>query len=295
MQLLHDHPPARRLLALALVLLIACGGSAAAPSSLVPLASAQQPERAPLLGLTMNNRLVRFDSDRPGVVLGAVAISGLADPAETIVGIDIRPATGQLYGVSLTRLYTIDPRTGVATRVGSTTFDPPLSGAQFGVDFNPVPDRIRVVSDSGQNLRLHPDTGAVAAVDGRLAYATGDVHMGAPPQITAAGYSNSFAGTVVTTNYAIDAGRGILVAQGSINGMPVSPNTGQLFTVGALGFASTTAVGFDIAPNGTAFASLTSPGVPASTLYRVSLTTGAATYLGAIGGGEILRGLAALP
>ena len=294
MPLVRRRTPARTLLTLLLVSLFALGGSATR-SSLVPLASAQQPERTALLGLTTSNRLVRFDSDRPGVLLGAVAIRGLVDPSETIVGIDIRPATGQLYGVSLTRLYTINPQTGMATPMGNAPFEPPLSGSQFGVDFNPIPDRIRVVSDTGQNLRLHPDTGAVAAVDARLTYAVMDVNVGSPPQMIAAAYSDSFAGTVVTTNYAIDAGRSMLVTQGSVNSTPVSPNTGQLFTVGPLGFATTNAVGFDIAPNRTAFASLTSPGVPASALYRVNLTTGAATYLGAIAGGEVLRGLAALP
>ena len=45
------------------------------------------------------------------------------------------------------------------------SFAPLLDGTEFGVDFNPQVDRLRVVSNSGQNLRLHPDTGAVAAVD----------------------------------------------------------------------------------------------------------------------------------
>ena len=51
---------------------------------------------------------------------------------------------------------------------GAPAFTPALSGTAFGFDFNPTVDRIRVVSDTGQNLRLNPDTGAVAAVDGAL-------------------------------------------------------------------------------------------------------------------------------
>jgi hypothetical protein len=35
--------------------------------------------------------------------------------------------------------------------------------AWFPIDFNPVVDRIRIMSDAGQNLRVHPDTGAVVA------------------------------------------------------------------------------------------------------------------------------------
>ena len=40
---------------------------------------------------------------------------------------------------------------------------PPLNGTGFGFAFDPVADRIRVVSDSEQNLRINPDTGTVAA------------------------------------------------------------------------------------------------------------------------------------
>ena len=35
-----------------------------------------------------------------------------------------------------------------------------LSGTAFGVDFNPMADRLRVVSDAEQNLRANADTGA---------------------------------------------------------------------------------------------------------------------------------------
>jgi hypothetical protein len=69
----------------------------------------------------------------------------------------------------------------------------------------------------------------------------------------------------------------------------------MLFTIGPLGVASTDAVGFDISPTGTPFVTLTSAGAGGSTLYTINLQTGAATRLGAIGGGEILRGLTVLP
>lgn len=42
-----------------------------------------------------------------------------------------------------------------------------LEGRSFALDFNPTVDRLRVVSDSGQNLRIDVDTEAVA-VDGFL-------------------------------------------------------------------------------------------------------------------------------
>ena len=42
-----------------------------------------------------------------------------------------------------------------------------LTGSQFGVDFNPVADRLRVPSDSGLNLRINADTGATTT-DGTI-------------------------------------------------------------------------------------------------------------------------------
>ena len=69
---------------------------------------------------------------------------------------DFRPATGQFYAVSNGSRYTIHRATGAATRLGADgAFT--LTGTSFGVDFNPVPDRLRVVSDAdfgGSNFRL---------------------------------------------------------------------------------------------------------------------------------------------
>ena len=110
-----------------------------------------------------------------------------------------------------------------------------------------MPDLIRLVSDGDQDLRLNPNTGAVAGTDGTLAYAAGDPNAGANPNIVGSAYTNSFLGTKMTTLYGIDSGLGALVTQGSVGGAPVSPNTGQLFTVGSLGVGTSGTVGFDIA------------------------------------------------
>src|SRR5262245_46980167 len=128
-----------------------------------------------LLGVTPSNRLIAFSSANPSQLLHSVPITNLA-PAEVIVGIDVRPANNQLYALgSTSQLYIINYFNGVATRVGAP-FTPALAGTDFGFDFNPTVDRIRVVSNSGQNLRLHPDTGGVAAIDGALAFAPGDAN-----------------------------------------------------------------------------------------------------------------------
>ena len=100
-----------------------------------------------------------------------------------------------------------------------------------------------MVSDTGQNLRLNPDTGAVAAVDTAL-------NPGAP-HVVGSAYTNNFAGATTTTLYAIDATTDQLFIQNP-------PNDGTLVPVGPLGVDTTDAVGFDISANdGVAFATLT--------------------------------------
>ncbi len=254
------------------------------------------PVEASVWALTASQKLINFSNLSPGNVARTVTITGLA-AGETLVGMDFRPRTGQLFAVSsANRLYTINTETGAVTVVGTAAFTPALSGTTFGVDFNPVPDRIRLVSDAEQNLRLNPDTGGVAGTDTTIAFAMGDANQVANPNLVGVAYANNVAGTTTTTMYAIDSNLDILVRQGSVGGAPVSPNSGQLFTLGALGVNTTAQVGFDIADfNDYALASLTASGAPQSQLYTINLTTGAATLIGAIGGGEVVRDLAIAP
>jgi Tol biopolymer transport system component len=243
---------------------------------------------ATIFGVTAANTLVRFNSATPGTIDATAAITGL-QTGETILGIDVRPATRQIYALGSTgRIYTINPFTGAAA-LASTASGATLSGTSFGVDFNPVPDRLRVVSDADQNLRFNVDTGA-ATVDTALAYATGDPNAGQNPNVVGVAYVNNFAGATTTTLYGIDSNLDILVRQGSVGGAPVSPNSGQLFTIGSLGVNTSDVVGFDIAnPSGIAFAALTVGGT--SQLYTINLTTGAATLVGNVGGSSALRGI----
>ena len=247
-----------------------------------------------LTGLTSTGNLVTFDSGTPGTIGSSVAITGLLS-AETILGIDRRPATGILYGLgSSSHLYTINTTTGLATAVGATPFSPALSGTAFGFDFNPVPDRIRVVSTDTSNFRLNPNDGTVAGTDTPLSYAAGDSGAGITPRVVGSAYTNNFNGTAVTTLFGIDSNRDVLVMQGGPNGVP-SPNGGVLTTMGAgLGFNTSDLVGFDISGiSGVAFASLVSPTGGAAQLFTINLTTGGATLVGTIGTGLTLTGLAA--
>ncbi len=255
--------------------------------------STRQSVEGTMFAVTVTNTLLNFNPGSPGVINSSRFIRGLAKD-EDVVGIDFRPATGQIYALTTaSRLYTIDPGNGSATPVGAAPFTPALNGQSFGVDFNPTVDRIRVVSDAGQNLRLNPNNGAVAGTDTALAFAAGDANAGQNPNLVGSAYTNNFAGSTSTTLYGIDSSRDALVTQGSVGSAPVSPNSGQLFTVGNLNVDTTEMVGFDIAPaTNAAFASLTPQGSSASNLYTINLSTGAATLVGAIGGGRLIRAIA---
>lgn len=242
--------------------------------------------------------LLRLRADAPGTILSTTAITGLQQN-EQLIGIDFRPANGQLYGAGSTgRLYRINTTTGAATQVGNAVFNPALNGSEFGFDFNPVPDRIRLVSDQNQNLRLNPDTGAVAANDPALNYPDADTNAGQDPRVVAAAYTNSLNGVVSTTLYGIDAALDTLVVQGSPGGAPNSPNAGQLSTIGQLGIDTTDLVGFDIGPGsdqGQAFVSLTRPGGTTSDLFTINLATGRVGLVGTIGGTATIRDIAVAP
>jgi hypothetical protein len=247
-----------------------------------------------VVGVTSDGRIVSFDSASPSRVLHRATITGL-QTGETILGADFRPLDGRLYALgSSSRLYVVDASTGVATQVGTGPFAPALSGTDFGFDFNPAVDRVRVVSDAEQNLRLDPTTGAVAASDVALAYAATDPNFLANPNVVGLAYDRNSAGVSATTAFAIDLGLDVLVRLGDVNGSPQSPNGGVLTTVGPLGVNTGGLVGFDYAGT-SALASITPPGGTSSSLYSINLTTGAATLVGPIGGGVTLVGISIVP
>ena len=230
-----------------------------------------------LIGLTDTNTLVSFDPSNPSNT-SSLTVTGIAG---NLLGIDFRPANGLLYGVTDTSgIYSIDLNTGAASQVGASPFTPALNGSSFGFDFNPTVDRIRLVSDADQNLRLNPITGAVAAVDTPLAYAGGTQN----PNVVASAYTNNFAGATTTQLFDIDSNLDVLVLQNP-------PNAGTLNTIGSLGIDFGSTGGFDIlTANGvdTAYAA------SGSNLYNINLSSGAATALGTVGSGGVnIIGLAA--
>lgn len=264
------------------------------------------PAKETVVAVTTQHQLIRFNAGQPRKLLSSVALSGL--PAqERIVGLDYRVARGELFALGRSgQLYRIDLATASAMPVG-TPMTVALRGERFGFDFNPTVDRIRVVSDAAQNLRLHPETGAVVdadprtdgvQTDGALAYDAADVNAGRAPALVAAAYTYNQDNDKITTNYAIDARHGTLVTQGSREGTQpvISPNTGRLFTVGALGTGAFERADFDISDvRNTAYAALTPTEGHATVLYRIDLASGAASRIGRIGRDETLVGMAIEP
>jgi subtilisin-like proprotein convertase family protein len=231
---------------------------------------------ANIFAVDTSDNLVNFRTTTPGII-SSKPIMGLA-VTEDVVGIDFRPATGQLFGLvrdtvsGSLRLITINPATGATAQVGAAFS---ASGTDFGFDFNPTVDRIRITSNAETNLSVNPDTGAVTV---QTPLNPGN------PNVVGSAYTNNFVGATTTVLYAIDSGDDMLKTQNP-------PANGTLATVGPLTVDTTGLVGFDISQcGGTAYASLTSAG-NTSSLYTINLMTGTATLVGQIGGGNDIRAM----
>lgn len=265
-----------------LLLLGATATAAAAHTSRTP--------QATVYGLTTTNKIVTFSLNRPDRVQRSVRVKGLAND-ERLIGIDRRPNNDTVYGVTRTRsgaeLITVDPKTGrtafVATLVSAPTATSPggspvdLDGREFGFDFNPAADALRIVSDTGQNLRVIPS--ARTAADG-TALNPGDTFtdgtlnragVTATGIVGAAYTNNDNDPATATTLYDIDHNKDRLFVQNP-------PNAGTLTTPVPLHKSTGRHVGFDIrttpgAPD-LAVASLTKTGKRTSRIVVVNLTTG---------------------
>jgi hypothetical protein len=232
--------------------------------------------------------LISFQTDNP---LGAMAVGTFTlDGAATFLdAIDFRPLTGELFGYldATDTLYQVDLSTAMLTAVASGSGASATNTNLLGMDFNPTIDRVRVVTESGQNLVYNPNTAAAPSVTTPLFYPAGDPGAAAPlgVRVIESAYTNNISGMFGnTTQYGIDYGTDSLVT--------IANNAGTLTTIGALGLSidkSAPFVGFDIftsmAGVNTAYAIFDTTAGAAPGLYTLDLATGAATSVGAIGGG----------
>ncbi|MFG1210938.1 DUF4394 domain-containing protein [Xanthobacter flavus] len=190
-----------------------------------------------------------------------------------LIGIDVRPADGMLYGLfddgSIAVIDTSTAKATLKSKLGSTL----ARGVAATVDFNPVADRLRIIGSDGTNLRANVDDGKVTT-DGTLKFADTDMHKGETPNIVAGGYTNAVKGAKETALYNIDATIGALVKQ-------APPNDGVLTTIGKLGVKAKS-YAFDIVTVDAAASEgwLLADG----TLYRVDLAKGTASEVGKIKG-----------
>jgi Domain of unknown function (DUF4394) len=250
-----------------------------------PCGSSRSSRNPDVVGLTSDQRLICFRALRPGRAQDIALVGGLTVDTR-LVGIDVRPATGDLYGLGdQGGIYIVDVNSAQASLVARTTVG--LRGTSFGVDFNPVADRLRVVSDAGQNLRINVADGTTTA-DADLAYTPGTPATG----VTGAAYTNNDADVATgTTLFDVDS----TLDQVAIHS---PPNNGTLVATGKLAVDTGPDVAADIYSRirygttvaNTAYAALSSSG--ASSFYQVDLLTGRATSTGAFSPANQVVGIA---
>jgi hypothetical protein len=306
--------PSKHVTACAMLL----GLLAASPSTLaVPQAAPQEATQAPTLArsappevarpgaqaaslgrlpplklwlLTAEHELVAVSLKDPSVALERRPLRGLPE-GEELIGLDYRVARGELYAVSKTaQLWRLEPSTGQLSAVGKG-LGKALAGSRFDVDFNPTVDRLRVVSDQGLSLRLHPDTGQIVSQDPALHRPDGQAVA-----VSATAYTYHPSDDKLTSNFVIDLQQGWLMLQGSREGVQpvVSPNTGQLTGVGQLGLsAPLQGASLDISDRGNV--ALAALAAPSTGLYAIDLNSGQARHLGRLLDGGPLRGMAIEP
>jgi hypothetical protein len=236
-----------------------------------------------VVGLTTDGRLVRFDAATPGRARGIGKVTGLTGDM-SLVGVDYRVQDGKLYGVgNAGGIYTLSTTDAVATKVGQLTVA--LSGTSFGVDFNPAANRLRVVSNTGQNLRHNLDD-ATATAPPLAAMTVMDGTLTLPPATTpvmgvagAAYTNNDLDPNTATTLFDLDTAADQIVVQ--------SPaNAGALAPTGKLQVDAGPVAGFDIYSRQASGATQGNRGLATISvlgrysLYQVSLLTGQVDRLG---------------
>jgi hypothetical protein len=222
------------------------------------------------VGLTADQRLVTFEVDKPGRVRPAGQVTGLQGDTR-LVGVDYRVQDGKLYGVGdAGGVYTLTVKGAKATKVSQLTVA--LSGTSFGVDFNPAADRLRIVSDTGQNLRHDVNMGGVTVADATLTIPPATTPAAG---VTAVAYTNNdLDPNTATTLFDLDTALDQIAIQ-------APANAGLLSPTGKLGVDAGAEAGFDIyTGRGDAFGFATLQVGGRNALYRISLLTGQAAQLG---------------
>jgi hypothetical protein len=249
--------------------------------STVPAASAVTQRDGELYGATASD-ILSFNRADPAKLCGSKPINGL-DAGENVVALDMRPSTGILYVLTKTgtagKLHRVDPVSGNLSP--AIPISVALQGTTFGMDFNPtgtVP--LRIVSDTGQNIRVTDLTTGAATADGAL--------NGAGTSASGIAHTDSVLGAGTTTLYAIDPVTDRLMIQSP-------PNSGLLVDVGGLGTDIADVGGFDIDGRDNASIVVVTVG-QSSHLHTIDLANGTLSpSLGTIGAAPLVGVTRATP
>jgi len=243
--------------------------------------------RLAVVGLTADQRLVRFRECTPDRVNEIGTLSGLQGADTALVGIDFRVQDGKLYGVGNGGgIYTIDGTTAALTFVNALTAT--LVGTSFGVDFNPAADRLRIVSDTGQNLRHNVNTGGTTVVDATLTATSGTNVVTVVGIVGAAYTNNDLAAATATSLFDLDVAGNRVALQSPPNGV-LGAAAANVVPTGNSTIDADAPAGFDIhtrlergvAVDNLGFAAFRVNGTPA--FYRMNFLTGEAIFIGALG------------
>ncbi len=248
-----------------------------ATAALMTATAANAAQVAALIG---NDTIAIVDTDQKKATK-SMKVTGISG---ALVGIDVRPADGLLYGLVEDGTVVTIATDGKATQ--KSKLDTMVAkGVVVTVDFNPAADRLRVMGADGMNLRVNVDDGKVTK-DGDHKFADSDMNKGGKPNIVAGAYTNSVKGAKETALFNIDGTADALVKQ-------APPNDGVLGSIGKLGVKADKA-SFDIWSDGSgkneAWMML------GDTLYSVDLASGKATEAAKISGvSGTVRDIAILP
>lgn len=245
-------------------------------------------QAASLVGLNTSNQIGVFDSANVAAA-AFVNISGLSS-GESLIGIDLRPSTNTIYGISsANNVYTVNANSGVATFVTALNTSVINSSLGYGFDFNPVADfsgaaSLRLISSAGNNYAVNVNTGVVGNTTsnigaGNSAVAYSNSSTAGAPANTQLYYVNSNTDTLAVATTGFNAPTITTIGALTLNGNPLD---------------ILNANGFELLGNGNAFLAATlNDGIFKTQLFNIDLATGVASQLGTFNG--TLNGLAAAP
>lgn len=164
-----------------------------------------------------SNCLVRFSVSDPS----AITVIGPLDSAGDVVGLDFRPASGELFALTaMGELLLVDPMTAQTTQVTASIGE--LQGGRYDIDFNPAANALRLISSARQNFRM----GSPALVEGAMMEALVDGKFGYLQGVVATAYTNVNPDQDGTQMYVISADSRTFYQQ--------DPNVGLLTRIGGL-------------------------------------------------------------